>query len=103
MAYFTKVENNIVKQVIVSEQDFIDTQEGTWVQTSETGSIRKNYAGVGFTYDNVRDAFIPPKPYTSWTLNDSTCQWEAPVTRPEDEKSYDWNEGTGSWEEIDNL
>ena len=117
MSHFAKVEDGIVTQVIVAEQDFIDTQEGTWVQTSyntrggvhyspETGSpdggvaLRKNYAGIGFTYDAVRDAFIPPQPYPSWLLNEDTCLWEAPVPHPNDGKLYNWNEDTVSWVEL---
>jgi hypothetical protein len=114
MSHFAKVEEGIVTSVIVAEQDFIDTQENTWVQTSyntrggihyspETGvadngvALRKNYAGVGFTYDSVRDAFIPPQPYNSWTLNEDTCLWYPPVAYPTDGGTYDWNEDTISW------
>jgi len=115
MAHFAKIDsNNIVEQVIVAEQDFVDTLEGTWVQTSyntkggkhydpETGEeddgtpLRKNYAGIGFKYDTTRDAFIPPKPFASWSLNESTCHWEAPVSYPDDGEDYDWNEETTSW------
>ncbi len=96
MAHFAQLENNIVKQVIVvSNQDILDEngQEseekgiafcsnllgGTWKQTSYNGKIRKNYAGIGYTYDEGRDAFIAPKPYNSWLLNESTCQWESPI------------------------
>ena len=79
MSYFAKIESDTVTTVIVAEQDFVDSQAGTWVQTSDTGSIRKNYAGIGDTYDSIRDAFIPPQPYPSWTLNESTCGWDAPV------------------------
>ena len=99
MSHFAKIESDIVTKVIVAEQDFIDRLSGTWVQTSYTGSIRKNYAGKGYTYDSVRDAFIPPKPFASWTLNESTCLWQAPVTYPDDGKDYDWNEETSSWDE----
>tara|TARA_Y100000034_G_scaffold16421_1_gene17638 strand:+ start:207 stop:518 length:312 start_codon:yes stop_codon:yes gene_type:complete len=99
MSHFAKIESDIVTKVIVAEQDFIDRLSGTWVETSYTGSIRKNYAGKGYTYDSVRDAFIPPKPFASWTLNESTCLWQAPVTYPDDGKDYDWNEETSSWDE----
>jgi len=117
MAHFAKVENGIVTQVIVAEQDFVDTQEGTWVQTSyntrggvhyspETGepdggvALRKNYAGIGDTYDSARDAFIPIQPYPSWVLNEDTCSWDSPVPYPTDGKLYDWNEDTQQWDEI---
>tara|TARA_R110002153_G_C13247163_1_gene491293 strand:- start:21 stop:356 length:336 start_codon:yes stop_codon:yes gene_type:complete len=111
MSHFAKVENKIVTQVIVAEQDFIDTQEGTWVQTSyntyggqhSSGGtpLRKNYAGKGYVYDSTRDAFYIPQPYPSWTLNETTCYWEPPVAYPDDDKSYTWNEDTTSWVEID--
>ena len=111
MAHFAKVKNGIVTQVIVAEQDFIDTQEGTWVQTSyntEGGEhklggtpLRKNYASIGGTYDSSKDAFIPLKPpFPTWTLNETPCQWEAPVAYPDDGKEYFWNETTTSWDEI---
>ena len=70
---------------------------GNWIQTSYNGNIRKNYAGVGYTYDLARDAFIPPQPYPSWLLDESTCQWEAPVPMPEDGARYKWDEATGEW------
>ena len=83
---------------------------GTWLRTSYNThggvhhlggtSFRKNYAAIGYTYDDTRDAFIPPKPYASWTLNESTCGWDAPVAYPDDGKTYKWNEETISWEEI---
>ena len=72
----------------------------SWVQTSYNNDTRKNYAGIGFTYDDKRDAFIRPKPYTSWTLNESTCLWEAPVSRPTDNKEYNWNEQTQTWDVV---
>lgn len=108
MSHFAKVENGIVTQVIVAEQDVIDTGlfGSGWVQTSynthggqhpEGRPLRKNYAGIGFTYDSVRDAFIPPKPYASWTLNDETCLWNAPVAYPDDGKQYAWDEATLTW------
>ena len=119
MSHFAKVEGGIVTNVIVAEQDFVDTQEGTWVQTSyntrggkhyapdsdiEDGitPLRKNYATIGATYDATRDAFILPQPsYSSWILNETTCQWEAPVAYPDDGKYYDWDEDTTSWVEIE--
>ena len=110
MAHFAKVKDGKVIKVIVAEQEFIDTLDGEWVQTSyntfggehklgET-PLRKNFAGVGYTYDRVKDAFIPPNPYTSWTINETTCLWEAPVAYPDDGKLYKWNEETKSWEET---
>lgn len=69
-------------------------------KTSYNGTIRKNYAGVGFTYDSTRDAFIPPKPYDSWTLDDATCLWNAPIPMPMDDKQYLWDEPTTSWIEV---
>ena len=105
MSHFAKIENNIVTQVIVAEQDFINSgavgDSFLWVQTSYSGSFRKNYAGVGYTYDSVRDAFIPPQPYPSWTLVEDTCLWEAPVAMPTDDKMYEWDEDTTSWVEVE--
>ena len=100
MAHYAKIEDGIVTDVVVAEQAYIDTKEGTWVQTSYNASIRKNYAGIGHTYDTVRDAFISPKPYPSWTLNETTCNWEAPVTLPDDGKQYAWDEATTNWKEV---
>ena len=105
MSHFAKIDkNNIVTEVIVAEQDFINSglvgDSFLWVQTSYNGNFRKNCAGVGFTYDKTRDAFIPPQPYPSWTLNETTCQWEAPVAYPDDGKVYTWNEETTQWDEI---
>jgi hypothetical protein len=105
MAHFAKIDsNNIVTQVIVAEQDFINSgavgDSFLWVQTSYNRNFRKNYASVGGTYDKTRDAFIPPKPYASWTLVEDTCQWTAPVTYPDDGKKYEWDEDTTSWKEL---
>jgi len=100
MAHFAKIESNIVTEVIVAEQAHIDTLSGTWVQTSYNASIRKNYAGIGYTYDSSKDAFIAPKPYASWTLNNTTCKWEPPVAFPTDGKIYEWDEDTTNWTEI---
>jgi len=100
MAHFAKIEDDIVTQVVVAEQAYIDTKEGTWVQTSYNASIRKNYAGIGYTYDSTRDAFISPQPYPSWTLNEDTCGWDAPVTIPDDGKQYQWDEPTTNWVEV---
>ena len=117
MAHFAKVVDGIVEQVIVAEQDFIDTQEGTLVQTSYNTrggvhlgqdlepdggvALRKNYAGIGFTYDSDRDAFYEPKPYPSWVLDEDTCWWNAPVDYPTDDKLYKWDEESGQWTEIE--
>ena len=100
MAHYAKTESGVVTEVIVAEQAHIDTLSGTWVQTSYNGSIRKNYAGIGYAYDSTKDAFIAPKPYASWTLNNTTCNWEAPVSFPTDEKPYRWDEDTTNWKEI---
>jgi len=122
MAHFAKLdENNIVLEVNVvhnnelldengveSEQkgiDFLIAWSGgytNWKQTSYNGNIRKNYAGVGYTYNPSIDAFVPPQPYASWVLNDA-AQWEAPVPMPEDDKRYSWDEETQSWVEVDGL
>ena len=111
MSHFAKVENGIVTQVIVAEQDVIDTGifGHGWVQTSyntyggqhpEGRPLRKNYAGIGFTYDAERDAFIAPQPFASWTLNEDTCLWDAPVAQPDDGKLYRWDEATLAWVEV---
>ena len=101
MAHFAKIESGVVTEVIVAEQAHIDTLSGTWVQTSYNASIRKNYAGIGYTYDSSKDAFIAPKPYASWTLNNTTCKWESPVSFPTDEKIYRWDEDTTNWVEVE--
>ena len=103
MSHFAKLDNNnIVTQVIVAEQDFINSgavgDSFRWVQTSYNNNFRKNYAGVGYTYDRVRDAFIPPKPYPSWVLNEDTCLWDAPTPMPDDGQMYTWNEDTQAWD-----
>ena len=117
MAHFVRLENNIVIQVIVvSNQDILDEngQEseqkgidfcsnllgGTWKQTSYNARIRKNYAGIGYTYDETLDAFVPPKPFASWVLDTDKAQWKAPVDMPVDDKRYTWNEATTSWDEV---
>ena len=109
MSHFAKVENGIVTQVIVAEQDVIDSGLfGTgWVQTSYNTQggvhlnggtpLRKNYAGIGYTYDEIRDAFISPQPYASWVLDESTCLWKAPASMPVDDKYYFWNEEQLAW------
>jgi hypothetical protein len=100
MSHYAKIENDIVTEVIVAEQDFIDTLTGFWVQTSYTGSIRKNYAGIGFTYDSIKDVFIAPQPFTSWVFNETTCGWNAPVDIVDDGKEYRWDEATTNWKEV---
>jgi hypothetical protein len=108
MSHFAKVENGIVTQVIVAEQDVIDSGAfgDGWVQTSynthagqhpEGRPLRKNYAGVGYTYDIYRDAFYAPQPFESWTLDDETCTWQPPVAYPDDGNRYTWDEHTASW------
>ena len=102
---FAKVEDGIVTNVIVAEQAFVDAQEGTWIKDSLAGEIsdciRKNRASKGYTYDEERDAFIPPKPFDSWTLNEDTCVYDSPVEYPDDGNRYSWNEDTTSWDEVD--
>jgi len=105
MAHFAKINSsNIVTEVIVAEQDFINSgavgDSFLWVQTSYNSSFRKNYASVGDTYDKSKDAFIAPKPYPSWTLVEDTCQWKAPSAMPDDGKLYTWNEDTTAWVEV---
>jgi hypothetical protein len=114
MAHFAHITNGIVDQVIVIEADVLATgnwgNPSEWVQTSyNTASgvhsqggtpLRKNFAGVGYAYDAQRDAFIPPKPYASWLLNETTCQWGAPTPMPTDSKIYRWDEATTSWVEV---
>jgi len=118
MAHFAELgENNIVLRVIVVGNDDIldesgnESEEvgaafcrrllgGVWKQTSYNANFRKNYAGVGFTYDSGRDAFIPPKTYPSWVLNEDKCIWEPPVPYPSDGKNYYWDESTTTWVEI---
>jgi len=113
MANYAKVKNGVVTQVIVAEAEFFDTfvdiEPGEWVQTSyntrggvhynpETGEVddgipfRKNFAGIGYTYDADRDAFIPPKPHNSWVLNEESCLWESPIMYPTDGSIYTWDE-----------
>jgi len=114
MSHFAKVENGIVVQVIVAEEDFIATgalgDPANFVQTSynthggkhpEDRPLRMNYAGVGYAYDEQRDAFIPPQPFASWLLNEETCLWEAPVAMPTDDKKYAWDEESVSWKEVE--
>jgi hypothetical protein len=123
MGHFAKVSNGIVTRVIVAEADFfnnfVDDSPGQWIQTSyntrggvhyqpnanepsedQSKALRKNYAGIGYTYDSTRDAFIPPQPFNSWTLNEDTCLWDSPVAYPTDGKLYKWNEEILNWEEV---
>lgn len=123
MGHYAKVNNNIVERVIVAQAEFfskfIDDSPGIWLKTSyntrggvhyepdsntpsqdQSKALRKNYAGIGYTYDSVRDAFIPPKPYPSWLLNEQTCLWEAPVPYPNDGKDYVWDESIQNWVEV---
>jgi len=122
MAHYAKVEDGIVTRVIVAEEDFFDTfvddSPGEWIQTSyntrgnkhydpDTGledngiPLRYNYAGIGFSYDADKNAFIPPKLFDSWTLNEDTCLWEPPVAYPDDGQGYIWNEDTTSWDLLE--
>ena len=128
MSYYAKVEDGIVTRVLAMEPEFlenffVDNSPGEWIKTSynmrggvyhidnvpaEDQSViegdearqRKNYASKGFTYDKGRDAFIPPQPYPSWTLNETTCLWDAPVAYPDDGNRYQWNEDTQTWDQI---
>jgi hypothetical protein len=112
MAHFAELDqDNIVVQVLVTDNDYpnegydwlVENLGGTWVQTSYNATIRKNFAGVGFTYDEALDAFIPPKPFDSWLLNEETCLWDAPTPYPTDGKNYNWDEETQDWIENDNA
>lgn len=118
MAYFAEIgtDNVIVRVIAVANEVLVDgdgnEQEslgqafcrdllgGTWKQTSYNKTIRKNFASSGYTYDSTRDAFLPPKPYASWTLDESTCQWQAPAAMPTDGKKYTWDENSTAWVEV---
>jgi|SRR6056300_296214 hypothetical protein len=123
MSHYAKVKDGKVIKVIVAEASFfdtfVDTSAGKWIQTSyntkkgvhyqsdgvtpsadQSKALRKNYAGIGYTYDDTKDAFIPPKPFNSWTLNETTCYWEPPVAKPDDVNKYNWNEETTSWDLV---
>lgn len=120
MAHFAQLdENNAVLKVIVVHNNELLNEDGkenefrgaafcqslfgadtVWYQTSYNGNFRKNYAGVGFIYDQQRDAFIPPKPFESWLLNEETCRWDSPVPHPNDGKLYEWDEYSTSWIET---
>lgn len=123
MAHFAKVTDGIVTQVIVADpeffESFVDSSPGEWIQTSyntrggvhydpatgessadQSKALRKNYAGIGFTFDRERQAFISPKPFASWVLNEDSCLWEPPVAYPTDGLHYLWNESSLSWEQV---
>jgi hypothetical protein len=115
MAHFAKIdENNRVTQVIVAEEDVINTglfgDPVLWIQTSyntyggmhvQGGTpLRKNFAGIGYSYNPTNDCFVPPQPYASWILDTNSCLWQAPVTMPDDGKMYHWNEATQAWDET---
>ena len=116
MAHFAELDvfKKVVRILVVDDKDTQDAEGneveeigakylreafgGTWIQTSFNKKIRKNSAGIGFTYDEVKDAFIPPKPFPSWVLDAVSCLWEAPTTKPDDGESYRWNEDTKTWD-----
>ena len=113
MAHFAEIDNDnkVVRVLVVPDeqehrgQDFLANDlglGGTWIQTSYNARIRKNYAGIGFDYDQSRDAFIAPKPFDSWLLDEETCQWKAPIDYPTDGIMYQWNEDKKDWEAIVN-
>jgi hypothetical protein len=110
MAHFAEIdENNLVIKVLVTDNSapnegydwLVENLGGTWIQTSYNATIRKNYAGIGYTYDPARDAFIAPKPFDSWVLDEETCRWEAPTPYPTDGFTYFWNESDLAWELAD--
>lgn len=118
MAHFAEIDSNnvVLRVIVVANKDTADAQGiekesigkafcerllgGTWAQTSYNATFRKHYAGIGYTFDAALNAFIPPKPYPSWLLNTTTCDWEAPVPYPNDGKRYAWDEATQSWVEV---
>jgi hypothetical protein len=120
MAHFAQIDtnNNVINVIVIHNNELLDQdsneveqkgidfckslfgQDTKWIQTSYNSNFRKNYAGIGYTYDETRDAFILPKPYNSWVLNEDTCLWKAPVPMPQDDNFYEWNEETLSWETI---
>jgi hypothetical protein len=118
MAHFAELDNdnNVIRVIVVDNNDILDengneSEEvginfctqllgGIWKQTSYNATFRKNYAGIGYTFDAEKDAFIPPKPFSKWVLNEDTCLWEAPVAYPDNEKFYTWNDNKGEWEEL---
>jgi hypothetical protein len=107
MSHWAQIDdNNIVTQVLVGPnygdegEAFFNALGGTWVKTSYNGNIRKNYAGIGYTYDADRDAFIAPKPFNSWLLDEDTCQWQPPTPHPTDDLMYEWDEELTDWKPI---
>jgi hypothetical protein len=114
MAHFAKIgKGNIVEKVVVVSNDVATTEQAgidflnqtfktndIWLQTSYNENIRKNFAGIGYTYDQAKDAFIAPKPFNSWVLNETTCRWDAPVVKPDDGQKYIWNEQNQTWDLI---
>ncbi len=121
MAHFAKIglNNKVINVVTVNNNELLDANgveqevlgcqflEGitgwaVWKQTSYNANFRKHFAGIGYTYDEDRDAFIAPKPFNSWVLNEETCNWEAPVAKPDDENKYIWSEENQQWEVVDN-
>ncbi len=117
MAHFAQIDDTwtVLQVIVVHNNELLDNGVeseakgvafchsllgGTWVQTSYNANIRKNYAGIGYTYDSARDAFIPPKPFASWLLDEMTCKWQAPVPMPDDGGIYAWDEASVSWKEI---
>jgi len=116
MTHFANIIDGKVVNVIVAEQEFINTLQGNWIQTSynthggihylpnsnepsidQSKALRKNYAGKGYTYDSIRNAFIPPSPYPSWLFDEDTCNWVSPVAKPTDGLRYEWDESTLTW------
>ncbi len=121
MAHFAKIglNNKVINVVSVNDNELLDADgveqevlgsqflEGitgwaVWKQTSYNANFRKHFAGIGYTYDEDKDAFIAPKPFNSWILNETTCNWEAPVVKPDDGQNYVWNEENQQWDVIDN-
>lgn len=118
MAHFAEIDSNniVLRVVVVDNKDTADANGvekehigaahlekilgGTWKQTSYNSNFRKNYAGIGFSFDSVRNAFIPPQPYLSWTLNEDTCEWDPPIPYPTDGKVYSWNDAQTKWDEL---
>jgi len=106
MKYFAKVNNGVVLRVIVAEPEFfntfVDDSAGEWIETKTDGTLRKHYAGIGYSYDQTLDAFIPKKPYSSWVLDEETCLWEAPTSMPTGtDTQYVWNEETKAWDIVE--
>ena len=119
MAHFAELDSNnvVLRVIVVNNAELLDENDveqeslgisfcqtlfgGTWKQTSYNGNLRKNFAGVGYSYDSSKNAFIAPQPYASWTLNETSCRWEAPVSLPTDGNRYTWNEETTSWDVIE--